>query len=67
MGGVNFRDQMKVTYKVDPQSKFRFYHQVFFDFLDTAAVNSNTVYNKIASTPSMTSLDIGYSIAQNMT
>ena len=59
MGGVDLSDQMKliVAYEVDRQSKFYFYLQVFFDFLDIAVVNSNFVYNKIASTPSVTSLD----------
>ena len=66
MGGVNLSHQMKVTNEVDRQSKFRFYLRVFFDFLDIAVVNSNIVYNKIASTPSMTSLNFQYSIAQNM-
>ena len=66
MGGVNLSHQMKVANEVDRQSKFRFYLRVFFDFLDIAVVNSNIVYNKIASTPSMTSLDFWYSIAQNM-
>ena len=66
MGGVDLSDQMKVTYEVDRRSKFRFYLRVFFDFLDIAVVNSNIVYNKIASTPSMILLDFRYSIAQNM-
>ena len=57
IGGVDFSDQMKVTYEVDCRSKFCFYLRVFFDFLDIAVVSSNIVYNKIASTPSMTSLD----------
>ena len=66
MGEVDLNDQMKVTYEFDRRSKFCFYLRVFFDFLDIAVVNSNIVYNKIASTPSMILLDFRYSIAQNM-
>ena len=66
MGEVDLNDQMKVTYEFDRRSKFCFYLRVFFDFLDIAVVNSNIVYNKIASTPSMTSLDFQYSISQSM-
>ena len=65
MGEVDLNDQMKVTYEFDRRSKFCFYLRVFFDFLDIAVVNSNIVYNKIASTPSMTSLDFWDSIAHD--
>ena len=57
MGGVDLSDQMKVTYEIDRRRKFRFYLRVFFDFLDIAVVNSKIVYNKIESTPSLSSLD----------
>ena len=57
---------MKVTYEVDRWSKFRFYLRVFFDFLDIAIVNSNNVNSKIESTPSLSSLDFRYSVAQTM-
>ena len=66
MGGADLSDQMKVTYEVDRRSNFRFYLRVFFDFLDIAVVNSKIVYNKIESTPSLSSLDFRYSIAQTM-
>ena len=66
MGGVDLSDQMKVTYEVDRQSKFRFYLRVFFGFLDIAVVNSKIVYNKIESAPSLSSLDFRYSNAQIM-
>ena len=66
MGDVDLSDQMKVTYEVDRRSKFHFYLRVFFDFLDIAVVNSKIVYNKIESSPSLSSLDFRYSIAQTM-
>ena len=66
MRGVDLSDQMKVNYEADRWSKFRFYLRVFFDFLDIAAVNSNIVYNKIESAPSLSSLESRYSIAQTM-
>ena len=66
MGGADLSDQMKVTYEVGRESKFRFYLRVFFDFLDIAVVNSKIVYNKIESAPSLSSLDFRYSIAQTM-
>ena len=66
MGGIDHSDQMKVTYEVDRRSKFRFYLRVFFDFHDIAVVNSKIVYNNIESTPSLSSLDFRYSIAQTM-
>ena len=66
MGGVDLSDEMKVTYEVDRRSKFRFYLRVFFDFHDIAVVHSKIVYKKIESAPSLSSLDIRYSIAQTM-
>ena len=51
MGGVDLSNQVKVTYEVDRQSKFRFYLRVFFDILDIAVVNSKIVHNKIESAP----------------
>ena len=66
MGGVDLMDQTKVSYEVDRRSKFRFYFHVFFDFLDIAVVKSKIVYNKIESTPSLSSPDFQYSIAQTM-
>ena len=51
---------MKLIIEVSFTSTF------FFDFVDIAVVNSNIVFNKIASTTSMTSFDFQYSIAQNM-
>ena len=66
MGGVDLRDQMKVTSEVDRRRKFRFYLRVFFDFLDIAVVNSKIVDNKIESVPSLSSLEFRYSIAQTM-
>ena len=57
---------MKVTYEVNRQSKFRFYLRVFFSFLDIAVVNSKIVCNKIESVPSLSSLQVRYSIAQSM-
>ena len=67
MGGVDLSDQMKVTYEVDRQSKFRFYLLVFFAFLDIAVVNSKILYNKTESVTSLSSLDFRYSIVQTMT
>ena len=66
MGGVDLSDQMKVTYEVDCRSKFRFYYQVFFDFLKIAVVNLKTVYKKIESEPSLSLLDFRYGVAQTM-
>ena len=66
MGGGDLSDQMKVSYEVYRRSKFRFYLRIFFDFLDIAVVSSEIVYNKIESAPSLSSLDIPYSIAQTM-
>ena len=66
MGSVDLSDQMKVTYKVDRRSKFRFYLRVFFNFLDIAVANSKIVYKKIESAHSLSSLDFRYSIAQTM-
>ena len=57
MGCVDLSNQMKVIYEVDRRCKVIFYLRVFFDFLDIAVVNSKIVYNKIESTPSLSSLD----------
>ena len=66
MGGVDLSDQMKVTNEVDRRSKFRFYLHVIFDFHDITVVNSKIVYNEIELTPSLSSLDFRYSIAETM-
>ena len=66
MGDVDLSDQMKVTNEVDRRSKFRFYLHVIFDFHDITVVNSKIVYNKIELTPSLSSLDFRYSIAETM-
>ena len=51
---------------VDRLSKFRFYLRVFSNFLDIAIVNSEIVYNKIESAPSLSSCDFWYNIAETM-
>ena len=40
LGRVDLSDQMKISYKVDRRSKFRFYLRNFFDFLNISVVNS---------------------------
>ena len=47
MGGVNLCDQYTAAYRLDRQSKFRFYLHIFFDLLDVAMVNSFVVYDKL--------------------
>ena len=55
---------MKVSYEVDWRSKFRFYLQVFFDFLDISVVDSKVVYDKIQSLIVMSSsVDFWFSLA----
>ena len=54
--GADWCDQKKVTHEFDSRSKFRFYLQVFFDFLNIAFVNSKISYHKIDSTPALTTI-----------
>ena len=68
MNGPDWCDEKKVTLEFDGRSKFRFYLQVFFNFLDIAFVNSKISYHKIVSTPALSTiqLDSRQSIAQKM-
>ena len=54
--GADWCDQKKVTHEFDSRSKFHFYLQVFFDFLNIAFVNSKVSYHKIDSTPALTTI-----------
>ena len=67
MSGIGLPNQMKVSYEVDWRSKFSFYLQVFFDFLDISFVNSKVVYDKIQSLVVMSSsMDFWFSLACSM-
>ena len=47
MGGVDVINQKKTTYRLDRESKFRFYLRMFFDLINIAIVNSHIVYMKL--------------------
>ena len=66
MGGVDFCDQMKVSYQVDRRSKFRFYLRIVFDFLDIGVVNSKIIYGKMDSTAGMSAMDFRFSLARSL-
>lgn len=56
MDGADWCDQKKVTHEFDGRSKFRFYLQVFFDFLGIAFVNSKISCHKIDSTSALSTI-----------
>lgn len=51
MGGVELHYQLKCAYGLDRKVGFMFYLKFWFDFMDSAAVNSLILYNKSEKDP----------------
>ena len=49
-GGVSLINQKTAAYKLNRESKFRFYFRMFFDLPDVTLVNSHTVPQKLGQT-----------------
>lgn len=47
MGGVDFMDQRKACYGVDPKAKIKYYMRLFFDILGIAMNKSYLMYVKL--------------------
>ena len=46
MNGVDIHDQLKTSCVTDRKSRFRYYLRIFFDLIDSVAVNSYVLYKK---------------------
>ena len=64
MGGVDVINQKKTTYRLDRESKFRFYLRMFFDLINIAIVNSRIVYMKLGISISL--LDFKIVVAKSL-
>ena len=50
IGGVDFMDQFKSTYRLNKRSKFRFYLRLFFDLHDVTCMRAFIIYKKLENT-----------------
>ena len=62
MGGIDVMDQKTAAYRLNRESKFRFYLRMFFDLIDI--VNSHTVYTKLSNSISL--LDFKIVVAKSL-
>ena len=54
MGYVDKSDHLVSTYKIDRKSK-KWWHRIFWHFVDVTIINSFIIYNKVGSKPQLTS------------
>jgi hypothetical protein len=47
MGGVDLKDQKKITYEIDRKAKIKYYLQIFFDLMDIAVNNTNCIFTQL--------------------
>jgi hypothetical protein len=65
MNSVDKFDQLKVTYGIDRKSR-KFWHRIFFYFLDAAVVNANILYGFLGL-PKISTKDFRLSIVDGLT
>ena len=46
MNGVDIHDQLKTSYEIDRNSRFRYYLRIFLDLIDSVVVNAHLIYKK---------------------
>lgn len=65
MGFVDNSDHLISTYKIDRKSK-KWWHRIFWHFIDVTVVNSFIIYQKKGFNPSMTSKQFRLSLVESL-